>query len=67
MTSLSNSSALFKPSLSSSSTGTAADGGWQRWWAIGACCCGSDWRTLFDCAETALARLRARHLAETSS
>jgi hypothetical protein len=61
MTYLSNSSALFKPELSSSSTGAVADGGWRRWWREQSLIDGTDWRTLLDAASAVLSRLRVVH------
>jgi hypothetical protein len=49
------------------STGTAFDGGWRRSWAIEARRCGSDWRTLVNCAEAVLSQLRVVHGVSSSS
>lgn len=45
MSCLPNASAAFKPDASSSS-GTAFDGGWRRYWAIESARVGTDWPTL---------------------
>jgi hypothetical protein len=55
------------PTATVTSTGTAADGGWQRWWEIEARRKGTDWRTLLDCADAALQRLRAHYAQEAAS
>jgi hypothetical protein len=47
MSSIPNSTAFFKPDpLTSTSTGTAFDGGWQRWWRHEARITGTDWASL---------------------
>jgi hypothetical protein len=65
MTNIAAVSSARKFELTPNSSGTAADGGWRRWWAIEARRCGSDWRTLIDCAEAALFRLRTAHVSSS--
>jgi hypothetical protein len=50
--------------FATSSSGIA---GSRRRWAIEARGCGSDWRTLIDCAEAVLSRLRIAHGVSSSS
>jgi hypothetical protein len=42
-----------EPFAISSSSGTAFDGGWRRWWAVESRRCGSDWISLVNAAEAA--------------
>jgi hypothetical protein len=55
------------PLATAVSTGTAADGGWQRWWEIESRRNGADWKSLIDAADLALSRLRAAHSTGASS
>jgi len=50
----------------SSSSGTAFDGGWRCWWQIEAANQNTDWQGLLAGAETALRRLRALHGGRSS-
>jgi hypothetical protein len=50
----------------SSSSGTAFDGGWRRWWTSERQRCNSDWEGLIAGAETALRRFRAVHGGRSS-
>jgi hypothetical protein len=56
-----------EPFATPSSTGTAADGGWRRWWEYESECAGSDWVSLIAAASEALHRLRVLHAAVPSS
>ena len=56
-----------KPEVALGSSGTAADGGWQRWWATEARRNGTDWTSLIQAADLALSRLRAAHSSEAGS
>jgi hypothetical protein len=67
MVHLSNSSGLFKSEPATSpSTGTCPSE-WRRWWRDQAQIDRTDWASLLEAAEAALARLRAYRLAEASS
>jgi len=46
-------------SLTSSSSGTAFDGGWRRWWQIEAAANGFDWPGLFALHCSVVDRLRS--------
>jgi len=67
MTNIAALSSARKFELAPNSSGTAADGGWRRWWAEQALIDGTNWRALIHCAEAALARLRAAHASGSPS
>jgi len=52
--------ATFKSPITSSSTGTTADGGWQRWWADESIRIGTNWQSIvalhFQICKVAFAR-----------
>jgi hypothetical protein len=62
-----SSAAWRKPNASINSSGTAFDGGWQRWWSEQSKLDQTDWKSLLDAADSAISRLRAKHLVRVSS
>jgi hypothetical protein len=61
MSFLPSSSAWHKPDLSHPSTGSAFDGGWQRWWAIERVRTATDWVALLRQHERVFRQLCQRH------